>query len=70
VFDVQLIARYIQLVGSSKTASSEIYEYPLHAWVDVAGSRLELIDFAIAFWDVARIHRKYTRSVSSEDARA
>ena len=59
VFDVELIARYIQCVGSSEAAGARIYEYPLQTWVDINGSKVRPKDFFIAFWDVGRIYRKY-----------
>jgi len=62
VFDVELIARYIQVTGSPQIAAKGIYECPLHEWTDVAGSRLKLSDFGVAFWDIVRIYRKYMRA--------
>ena len=61
IFDVELLARYIQLVGSARTAADRIYEYPLHSWKDIAGSKLKASDFFTAFWDVARIYWRYMR---------
>jgi len=58
VFDVEIIARYIGQVGPAM-ASKGIYEFPLHAWMDVAGSKLKPSDFFKAFWDVLRIKRAY-----------
>ena len=58
VFDVEIIARYLAEVGQ-KTAANRIYEFPLHSWVDVTGSKLKARDFFIAFWDVLRIRQTY-----------
>jgi hypothetical protein len=63
VFDVELIARYIVAIGSPATAANRIYEYPLHVWEDVGGSKVKPFDFIVAFRDVARIYWKYMRHV-------
>ena len=71
VFDVELIARYINHVGSPETAAQHIYEYPLHAWADISGSKLKPYDFLVAFWDVLRIYRTYrVRKPATNDTRA
>ena len=64
VFDVEILARYIRQVGSPEAAAEHIYEYPLHEWEDVAGSKVKPTDFLVAFRDVARIYWKYLRAVS------
>jgi glycosyltransferase involved in cell wall biosynthesis len=58
VFDVEILARYLSDVGP-KAATRGIYEFPLHAWVDVGGSKVKPTDFLVAFKDVLRIHRAY-----------
>lgn len=64
IFDVEIIARYISAMRSPKAASPRIYEYPLHAWEDVAGSKLKPLDFCVAAYDLFRIRRAYhTRRV-------
>ena len=68
VFDVELLARYIVLLGSPEAAAERIYEYPLHNWVDIRGSRLKPTDFAIAFLDVLRIYWKYLRTMPKPSA--
>jgi dolichyl-phosphate beta-glucosyltransferase len=56
VFDVEILARYADVVGTGR-ASSSIYELPLTAWTDVPGSKVKARHAARAFWDVARIWR-------------
>ena len=60
VFDVELIARWVRLNSFDKKAVEEsIYEYPLHVWEDIAGSKLKPRDFLKGLLDVVRIYRKY-----------
>jgi len=56
VFDVEILARYANVIGTDRAASS-IYELPLTAWTDVPGSKVKVRHAARAFWDVARIWR-------------
>jgi dolichyl-phosphate beta-glucosyltransferase len=58
IFDVEIIARYLQQVGTA-AAAKRIYEFPLQRWVDVAGSKLKPRDFFVSFWDVLRIRSAY-----------
>lgn len=62
VFDFEILARYIRQLGSADLAATRIYEFPLDAWEDVAGSKVKPTDFIKAFRDVARIYWKYMRS--------
>ena len=60
VFDVEIIARYLRLYQRDTTQMERIiYEYPLEAWIDIAGSKVTPTDFVTAFWDVVRIRQKY-----------
>ncbi len=60
VFDVEILARYQRLFRSEqRPLPNAIFEYPLEAWTDVAGSKVHPGDFFKAFWDVFRIWRKY-----------
>ena len=60
IFDVEILARYLSVVGSHAALSS-IYEFPLHSWIDVDGSKVKPTDFFVAFRDVLRIRGAYQR---------
>jgi glycosyltransferase involved in cell wall biosynthesis len=60
VFDVEIIARWIRLNKFNRAAvKASIFEYPLHRWEDIGGSKVKPYDFVLAFRDVLRIYRKY-----------
>lgn len=62
VFDVEIIARFLAFYEKDPSRLERvIYEFPLEAWVDVAGSKVKPTDFFVAFWDVLRIQRQYLR---------
>ena len=61
VFDVELLARYINRLGSAQAAGARIYEYPLEEWQDVAASKVKGGDFVKALRDVVRIYWNYMR---------
>jgi glycosyltransferase involved in cell wall biosynthesis len=58
IFDVEILARYIQRRGRDFCFHS-IYEFPLKAWEDVAGSKVGPFDFFHAAFDILRIQRRY-----------
>jgi hypothetical protein len=58
-FDVEILARYIERVGSARGAAAHIYEYPLERWEDVAGSKVRPVHFLTGLRDVARVYWKY-----------
>jgi len=58
IFDVEIIARYVRLLGRDMAARS-IVEYPVRQWHDVKGSKLKSHDFARALRDLWRICRAY-----------
>ena len=58
IFDVELVARYVQLWGRDRVASS-LYELPVMQWTDVSGSKVKGLDFLRALRDLWRIHRAY-----------
>ena len=60
IFDVELIARYVQAHGRDAAARA-IYELPIMEWHDVAGSKVGSTDFLRALRDLWRIHRAYKR---------
>jgi hypothetical protein len=47
-----------------------IYEFPLDAWRDVAGSNVKGRDFAKASWELARIYWRYLRPGAAYDGSA
>jgi hypothetical protein len=59
IFDVELIARYIQNVGSVERARGQIFEFPLHIWEDVKGSKVKPRHFFIALLDLWKIYLRY-----------
>jgi len=58
IFDVEIVARFLQLRGRDFCFAS-IYEFPLEAWQDVAGSKVGPLDFFHAGFDIFRIYRRY-----------
>jgi len=63
IFDVELLARLGVLDGrySSDYLLESVYEYPLHEWRDVAGTRLRFEDFPTAALDLWQIYRRYVK---------
>jgi dolichyl-phosphate beta-glucosyltransferase len=60
IFDVEILARFLTLANqNSLEFECEIYEYPLPAWEDVAGSKVHPLDFFKAFAELAGIYRRY-----------
>ncbi|HEX6135812.1 MAG TPA: glycosyltransferase [Longimicrobiales bacterium] len=59
IFDVELIARLIALRAAAGESDHGVREVPLHAWTDIAGSKVRLRDGLRAFIDLARIRRAY-----------
>jgi len=60
IFDVEILARMQQFHRAMGTPLSQaVYEYPLDAWRDVAGSSLKKGDFVKAAGELARIYWTY-----------
>jgi dolichyl-phosphate beta-glucosyltransferase len=58
IFDVEIIARYVQLWGRER-ASKSIYELPIRVWRDVHGSKVKSTDFLRALRDLRKIRKAY-----------
>ena len=65
LFDVELLARYLQSYGRELTLS-KVIEAPLKVWIDHPGSKLTLRDFLIAPFELWRIRRRYRTSHLSD----
>jgi dolichyl-phosphate beta-glucosyltransferase len=59
IFDVEILARFLSLhQGNTREFEREIYEFPLPAWTDVAGSKVSSTDFFRAFGELVAIYRR------------
>ena len=58
IFDVEIVARFLRLKGREYCCET-IFEYPLHAWRDVGGSKVRPGDFFRAIVDLGKIRRRY-----------
>ena len=73
IFDVELIARFIQLnSGNREKVRHLMYEVPLNVWRDVPGSKVRPKDFFVAVKELMVIRKKYLspRAVRSFNAPA
>jgi dolichyl-phosphate beta-glucosyltransferase len=63
LFDIEILARWIQARRSRKLPPVEdiVYEFPLHQWSDVAGSKVKPGDFVKAFFGLSLIYWRYIR---------
>ena len=64
IFDVEIFARMKRSRRDrpqQQLLSEGIYEFPLDAWRDVAGSHIKGRDFAKASWELASIYWTYLR---------
>jgi hypothetical protein len=68
IFDAEIIARLIAGLGAQThpAARDVIYEYPLHAWMDVRGSKVGPSDYLSAAVDLFRIYNRYVRPIRSK----
>jgi glycosyltransferase involved in cell wall biosynthesis len=60
IFDVEIIARYIERWGRDAVAHS-VYELPVTRWHDVKGSKVKSHDFLRALHDLWKIRRAYKK---------
>jgi dolichyl-phosphate beta-glucosyltransferase len=63
IFDVELLARFIYETRLNQASPVEklIYEFPVHRWHDVAGSKVKGRDFVKAAFELATIWYTYLR---------
>jgi len=60
IFDVELLARFLQLSATDpEKARRQIYEFPLHRWRDVPGSKVRPFDFLTAAKELLAIWLRY-----------
>ena len=60
IFDVELIARYAKVYPVPATGDPEwVYEFPLHRWEDIEGSKLKSTDFLKAVMELWAIRSRY-----------
>jgi len=61
LFDVEILARLGQLGRRRGRYDTQqcVYERPLPAWRDVAGSKIRLVDWLTAVWELVRIGWRY-----------
>lgn len=59
IFDVELIARFMNVEGGGRSVGHRIYEFPLHCWNDVPGSKVRARDFVTAGKDLLTIRSNY-----------
>lgn len=65
IFDVELFARWRQLsIQGSLDLARCLYEYPLHAWYEVKGSKLKATDFLKAPLELLGIWRASRKPLS------
>jgi glycosyltransferase involved in cell wall biosynthesis len=63
IFDVEIVARLIAARRETELRRVEeiVYEFPLHEWRDIAGSKVKARDFGRAFFELAAIAWNYRR---------
>ena len=63
LFDVEILARWMHARRGTDRPPIEdiVYEFPLHQWRDVAGSKVKPGDFVKAFLGLALIYWQYLR---------
>jgi dolichyl-phosphate beta-glucosyltransferase len=68
IFDVEILARLIRArhLARQPQAGSVLFEFPLHRWHDVAGSKLRVIDFLRAPLELLTIYRLYLADIRAD----
>ena len=62
IFDVEILARFLAVHNNDPVSlETEICEYPLPEWTDVAGSKVSSLDFFKAVGELATIYRRTLR---------
>jgi glycosyltransferase involved in cell wall biosynthesis len=63
LFDVEILARLVHASRGSNLPAVQhsLYEFPLQAWRDVAGSKVKPVDFLWSFFGLSHIYWKYLR---------
>jgi glycosyltransferase involved in cell wall biosynthesis len=66
IFDVEIVARLVaaRRATDRPRVGEMVYEFPLHEWRDVAGSKVKPCDFVRAFFELAAISWRYRRLAS------
>lgn len=61
LFDVEVFARLIQTWNAlgDRRFHERVFEYPLHHWVEVPGSKLKKMDFLKAGFELSQIYLRY-----------
>jgi len=65
IFDVEILARLIRARHRSRQPQAErvLFEFPLHKWHDVAGSKLKASDYLRAPLELLAIYRRYLADI-------
>ncbi len=67
LFDVEVLARFVRARRArGEPVDDAIYEFALHEWRDVPGSKIRARDFFVALADLWRIYRRYLRGAGDE----
>jgi glycosyltransferase involved in cell wall biosynthesis len=63
IFDVEIVARLVaaRRATDRPRVREIVYEFPLHEWHDIAGSKVKPCDFVRAFFELAGISWRYGR---------
>ena len=59
IFDVELLARWINRTNDRRAVAQKLFEFPLENWEDVPGSKLRPHHFLLASREILQIHSRY-----------